>query len=257
MPFDHISNEAMKSYLLGQLPDEQTAALEEEYFCNREFFLKIQSAETTLITDYLEGTLPPAEKFAFENRYLQTPLLQRKLEEVRRQRSEQKTVTQPYHWNSWRLALATAAVLVLGLGLWRYRPDGKNQYEPAASQQQPQLHSVIAIHISPNLVKGNGARSVQFERPKSGATINLVLELPGQSTPTRCMVRVSMVDADGSWVPIWNSLEPITSSKDGGGQVLILQLGGTLLRAGDYKLEAWTQDGTVRETYPYQVTEQT
>jgi len=104
MAMDHISNESMRSYLLGQLPDDQAAVLEEEYFSNREVFLKIQSVETALIADYLDGGLSFAEKQRFESRYLQTPLLKKKVEAVRQQRNAVKPSVQPSIWTSWRLA---------------------------------------------------------------------------------------------------------------------------------------------------------
>src|SRR5947207_1644652 len=97
---EHISNDSMRAYLLGQLPDDQAAALEEEYFVNRAFFLKVQSEEATLIADYLDGTLSPAEKLSFESRYLRIPELQCRVEEIRRRR----VLGKPVPWTRWRLA---------------------------------------------------------------------------------------------------------------------------------------------------------
>src|SRR5215831_16907014 len=121
MPMDHISNESMRSYLLGQLSDDEAAALEEEYFLNRDFLLKIQAAETALIADYLDGILPRAEKQHFESRYLRVPLLQQKIEEIRQQRRMRKTVAPQSIWRGWRAAFALTSVLVLVFGIFAYR----------------------------------------------------------------------------------------------------------------------------------------
>ena len=253
MPMDHISNESMRSYLLGKLSDDEAAALEEEYFTNRDYFLKIQAEEKTLIADYLDGKLPSADKRHFESRYLQVPLLQRKVEEVRRQRSAPKPATQPSARISWRVALAFASILLLGFGISVYRSYWSKPPELVSRNQPPQAHSVTAIRISPGSVKGPNSTTAQFEPPSSGSTVNLVLELPGQASPAQCHVRISMVDSNGRWVPVWDNPEPLVSSESGQGQVLTLQIGGSMLRPGDYVAEARTPDGKVRETYVYRI----
>jgi hypothetical protein len=77
--------------------------------------------------------------------------------------------------------------------------------------------------------------------------------LPGQASPVQCRVRISMVESNGHWMPVWDSPGPLVSSESGQGQVLTLQIGGSLLRPGDYVAEAMTPDGTVRETYVYRI----
>jgi hypothetical protein len=251
MAIDHISNEAMRSYLLGRLPDDQATALEEEYFSNRDFFLKIQSEETALIVDYLDGKLSSADKQHFEDRYLQVPLLQRKVEEVRRQRNTLKPALHPSIWTGWRVAFALAAVLVFGLGISVYRLRVTNQHGSLAGNSQ--THSVIAIRISPGLTKGSDSTPTQIEPPSDGSTVNLILELPGRSAPAQCQVRISLMGPDGHWAPVWTSSGLLTSSADGNGQVLTLQIDGALQHPGDYSVDAWSPDGEVRETYSYQV----
>lgn len=250
MPMDHISNESMRSYLLGQLPEDQAAALEEEYFSDRDFFLKIQAAETALIAEYLDGRLPTAEKQYFEKRYLQIPLLRRKVEEVRRQRSA-IPATRTSVWTSWRIAFAAVPLIILGLGLWVYRSHLAT--ELVASKQPHPTQSVIAIRISPGSVKGLDSKPTQFDPPISGLSINLVLELPGQSSPAQCQVRISNVNSDGRWMPVWNSTESLVSSGDGNGQALTVKLEGALFQPGDYVVEATSSDGRIRETYVYRV----
>jgi len=248
---DHISNEFMKAYLLGQLPEDQAAVLEEKYFTNREFFLQVQSAETALISDYLDGSLSSVERHCFESRSLQVPLLQGKVEEVRRQRAAQPPAAHTSMWPHVRLAFGISIALVLGLGVWLYRSRTGNP--PNAGRMQPQVQSVITVHLTPDLVKGPGEQQAQFEPAARGATINLVLELPAQSSPVQCQVKISRVNADESRTAMWNSPEPILSSPESNFQALTLQIGGSLLEPGDYIAEAWTAGGKVQETYSYRI----
>lgn len=275
MRMEHISIESMRAYLLGQLSDEEAAALEEEYFVNRAVFLKAQSAETELIAEYLDGSLPPSEKQCFEGRYLKVPELQRKIEEVKRLLETRHQAVQPRIRFSWPLAFATALVLILGTGIWVYQSRlrdyphstalGQNQANTqtqgqgheAASGSNPGKPSVIgsltAIYISPGLAKGPGSKPVQFEQPAADATIHLVLELPGQLSPIRNSVRITIVKPDESREPVWDRPDVLSESVDGG-QALRLQLAGSLLEPGDYVIEASTPDGAIHETYVYRVT---
>lgn len=252
MTMDHISDKAMRSYLLGQLRDDQAAALEEEYFSNRDCLLKIQTAETALIADYLDGTLTSAEKQRFEDRYLKVPLLQKKVEDVRRQRNALKPAPQPIS-RGWRIAFALAVVFVIGLGIWVYRLKTAGPPGIAAGILPSQVHSVIGVRISPGQTKGENTKQVQFLAPESGSTINLILELPGQFSPVQCQVRIFLVGSNRDWVPVWSSTEPLSSSRDGDSQVLTLQIGGSLLQPGDYVVEVKSPDGQVQEEYVYRV----
>jgi len=242
----------MRAYLLGQLPDDQAAAFEEEYFVNRAFFLKVQSEETALIADYLDGSLLPAEKQCFESRYLEIPELQRKVEQARRQRIPVQMVAQPSIWTGWRLAFVAASILLVGLGIWVYRSHLTAQPESVAGVQTG-LQSAVTIYISPGSTKGPDSKPAQFEPPTSGSTISLVLELPGQSLPVRCHVRISIVKPDGRWNPVWNSPEPVVSTPAGDRQVLTLPLSSSLFQPGDYVVQVWASDDGVHETYVYQV----
>lgn len=248
---DHIFNESMKAYLLGQLPEDQAAVLEEEYFTNREFFLQVQSAETALISDYLDGGLSSAEKQRFESRYLQVPVLQRRLEEVRRLRAVRPAAARMSIWPHLRLSFGIPAVLVLALGIWLYRSRPANP--SGGGPMQPQAQSVTVVHLAPGLMKGPGGQQAQFEPPAHDAAINLVLELPAQSSPVHCQVKISRVNADGRWTTVWNSPRPILSSRENNSQILALQISGSLLQPGDYIAEAWIVGGESREMYSYRI----
>src|SRR6266566_694368 len=82
---DHIVLiEPVRAYLLGKLDDQTASVLEQRYFTDRSFFLRVREIETALIQDYVAGRLASTDKHLFENRYLTVPEMRRRLEEVRR-----------------------------------------------------------------------------------------------------------------------------------------------------------------------------
>lgn len=115
----HIVSEPVRAYLLGQLGDQEAVALEEKYFMDRSFFLRVQSVEQWLIEDYLENRLSQSERQQFESRYLKIPALRKRLEEVR---SQAPSLPAPKPENRWilRAAFATCLICVVGASAWIY-----------------------------------------------------------------------------------------------------------------------------------------
>lgn len=134
---DHISHESMRAYLLGLLSADEASALEEEYFVNRAVFLKIQSEETALIADYLDGNLQPKEKQSFAQRYLEVPALRSKVEAARREHASVRQNVRPTFSLAWRLGAAAALVTVVLLGIWIYQARFKRQQTSSTSLQTP------------------------------------------------------------------------------------------------------------------------
>jgi hypothetical protein len=243
----------MRAYLLGQLPDGEAAALEEKYFVNRSFFLKLQSAEAALIDDYLANNLPAAERESFESRYLEIPDLRRKVDEARRERAALARNVRPSVWAGWRLAFAAGLVLALGLGTWLYYAAHSERSGLAARIQPPAKSSVsvASIYLSPGLTKGAGSLQVEFQQPAPDSTLSLILELPGQTSPVERTVEISMVQPDENLRVVWSSPQPVLSSfnQARATQALVLSLPGSLFQPGDYVIKASANKGEVHETY--------
>src|SRR5262245_61522936 len=66
-------DERMTRYLLGDLPETEQIALEQEYFADPEKFEEVWAVENDLIDSYVRGQLSRAEQELFERNYLQTP----------------------------------------------------------------------------------------------------------------------------------------------------------------------------------------
>ena len=63
----------MTRYLLGDLPETEQTALEQEYFTDPEKFEEVWAAENDLVDRYVRGRLSRAERKLFERNYLQSP----------------------------------------------------------------------------------------------------------------------------------------------------------------------------------------
>jgi len=77
------SEETLRRYLLGESPAPEQAALETEFFADRELYEQVCEAENDLIEDYLRGTMPPTDREQFERHYFATPERRQQVEFAR------------------------------------------------------------------------------------------------------------------------------------------------------------------------------
>src|SRR5262245_3880472 len=66
-------DERMARYLLGDLPETELEAVEQEYFADPEKFEEVWAAENNLVDRYVRGRLSRGERRLFERNYLQSP----------------------------------------------------------------------------------------------------------------------------------------------------------------------------------------
>jgi len=223
--------EPVRAYLLGLLPEQQAAELEERYFRDRNFFQEVKATERKLIEEYLDGRLAQEARQPFEERYQRVPELMRCVEEVRANRKTQTG------WWQWKPALALATILcVIGLGVM-LRPG----------QDEPETL------LSPGMTKAAGEVAA-ISLPASGKPLRMLLELPGETSSVECSVKLSEVDAAGKWTETWSTPGLVRSAPREGGQQLKLSIEAKQLRAGDYVAQAIDKDGTPRNSYVFRVT---
>jgi hypothetical protein len=63
----------MRRYLLGELPESEQSALEEQYFSDSERLDEVWAVENQLVDDYARGRLSRKERKRFESHYLSSP----------------------------------------------------------------------------------------------------------------------------------------------------------------------------------------
>jgi hypothetical protein len=66
-------DERATRYLLGDLPETEQMAVEQEYFADPEKFEEVWAAENELVDRYVRGRLSRGERELFERNYLQSP----------------------------------------------------------------------------------------------------------------------------------------------------------------------------------------
>jgi hypothetical protein len=75
-----MSDEQIKAYLLGKLPEPEAEMLEIECASSAEFFAQAQAIESDLTDDYLRGNLSAADTRLYETNYLVTEARHKKLQ---------------------------------------------------------------------------------------------------------------------------------------------------------------------------------
>jgi hypothetical protein len=136
MRTEHDDELLLVNYLLGKLTEEEQVRVEDRAFADRDYVGAMDAAEADLIDAWVSGELPPADRRAFERRFLTSPQRLGKVEFARalaRVTSEAEPVAvrvpKPPAWRSWlepvrlwnpalRLAGAAIAVVCVAGGTW-------------------------------------------------------------------------------------------------------------------------------------------
>ena len=137
MRTERVDELLLVKYLLGNLTEEEQVRVEDRAFADRDFMSTLNAAEADLIDDYVKGELTPADRRAFESRFLTSPQRRSKVEfaqALARVTAEAEPVAfrvpqQPTTWLGWlnpirawnpsmRFAGALGAVICVAGGSW-------------------------------------------------------------------------------------------------------------------------------------------
>ena len=208
MAGDHDETE-IRRYLLGELDEEPSAALERDYFTREELFDRVWAAETDIVDEYLAGRLSEHQRDRFERHYLASPGHRERVAAARELRSRATAAARPARrggwpaigpafggWpTAWTAAAAAAAVVMLAVGgLWIVRsssraqppqgaraPESPGPAQPtpdAAAQTPPRAPMTIAVALSAISLRGtDDAPSLIIPQ----GTDLVVLQLEGDS----------------------------------------------------------------------------
>src|SRR5215470_1022112 len=77
------NEELIARYLLGDLPEEEQARLEDRAFSDRDYMRNIVAVESDLIDEYVRGGLSDSDRLRFERRFLASAERRRKVEFAR------------------------------------------------------------------------------------------------------------------------------------------------------------------------------
>ena len=255
MDIEHIPDETVKAYLLGQLDETQAAEVERRYFVGRCCLEKIGVLERTLIEDYLDGRLPAEEAELFENRYLKTPCLKKVVEAVRQERiGNAKKGDGNRHW-WWRrevlLAVAGALACLAAVSIWVEQSWRPPPPVSVAEKNPAKAPEPVRFRLTPGVSKTASAKATRMGLPPPNAPVVLVAELPGAKGPVQGVARLSAIGADDQQEAVWSGT--IQTKEVNGEQQFAVTLSPSTLKSGDYTLEVKTSDGRIDTTYIFGV----
>lgn len=174
MKDNSYDDQTISRFLLRQLPEAESDAIEAKFFADAEYFERICEVENRLVDRYIRGRLSRQERELFERNYLITPARRQKVafaKSLTRATAQVQTAAvrevigspeKPLSWwralrtslrsSSWapQLAMAMAIVLFVG-GLWavlqintlRRDLSAANQQRERFEQQQQELRRQI------------------------------------------------------------------------------------------------------------------
>jgi hypothetical protein len=252
METTHKPGKNVRAYLLGTLDDREASELEANYFTDPACLRRIQNVEEGLIEDYFGDRLSPADRQRFESRYLEVPELRRKLDEVRVRLQRTVPRPRPAIWPSVRLALVCVGLFLVAAGTWRYVRLRSSPIRTGAGTTLPVPMATLSLRLLPGVAKGGAATQRELTIPAGGARVKVTLELPGQTTPLTCTVRLLALDADGRPGLVWTSQAVRSDSAGNIGEVSV-EPDTSVLQPADYLAQVVTPDGSILETYVFRV----
>ena len=258
------TQQAIRQYLLGILPQDQAEELEERLLIDGELYEELLIAEDELVDQFLSGELPDGERETVETHFLRVPGRQEQLlfaralkkyvstngpQAVKNAGAQQKTVDEGRSWlprlfpryPALAFSLAGALVLIIVGGIWLASRISNRPNEPQA---------VWAIELTPGLQRDEGGIK-SFAIPANIDAVRLQLDLPeGQYQSYEAIV----LDVDGRSVTTRKNLKAQSAN---GHQIVLLDVEAALLTPGDYrvKLSGLSVSGSLESlgSYPFKV----
>ena len=223
-----------RRYLLGQASDEESSAVEREYFADERALEQIAAAEDVLIEDYLAGALAPDDRERFERHYLASPEHRARVEIARRLLGKQPSTL----WYGSAIYLAIAATLLLAVGgaVWMTLPGPQAMPEPAlpsvaevGEQAAPAPPRVFAVSLPAITVRG-ASDSLPVVVPRDFDVLGLALQA-GANPEANAAARAVIETVAGD--EVWQGALTVTTDPDGAA-VGRVEVPLASLRADDY-----------------------
>lgn len=174
-----MNDSTLRAYLLGQLPEDDAAKVEEQALQDDDFFQTLRSIEDDLFDEHARNRLSGADRERFLERYSGQPqraAFARAL--AARTSSGRVLLFSPYRWVA---GLAAAAVLVLAVGTLVMRreaaqpgtaPAGRPSTQAVAAPSAPPV--VVALALGTSRAAGS---ATPVTVPKDAASVDLRIRL--------------------------------------------------------------------------------
>jgi hypothetical protein len=257
LQLDYKEQESLRRYLLGSLPSEEIAALEERLLTDTVFYDELLMVEDELIDQYLSGEQSAAERESFEAHFTLAPERQQKVRFARALKkylsridklepgdvviaepsrsgtvspvdpSKSKRSLLPFLPANPILAYSLAAtfVVIIGLVTWMAVNRLKN---PGAGE----TGQVLAVVLTPGLSRSLDSGQIKkISIPPETQTLELQLELPKAEYAT---YRAEVLRSDQTTVAMVEGLKPATTSARAS---ITVPLSASLFKREDYSVK--------------------
>ncbi|MCA1566319.1 MAG: hypothetical protein LC803_11905 [Acidobacteria bacterium] len=237
-------SEAVRQYLLGTLPQEQSLHIEEQFLTSNNRFEELLIAEDELIDEYLRGELSEAERKHFTDHFLQSPERQQKLRfaktfekyieatQIERPHKSTRSISQAFSGSSIlrrlfplrspvaTLSLATVVLLLL---------IGTSWVLISRLQVQEGTRNSLVLALTPRLVRDFGETS-KVVITEDVHIVRLRLMLPANDYQT---YRAVLRSSEGT--EIWTGDKLIVNTS-GADRYIDYALPAGILKPDDYKI---------------------
>lgn len=241
------SHDTIKSYLLGQMLEQEESEIETRLLTDREFYDELSIVEDELIDQYLGGALSDADRTSFESHFVSSPERRHK---VRFARALKKYVAQqpaeaseslkvvPAQQSSFSaflrrpvvsFALAAVLLVVAGATFLLIR----NSQGPAGGGR------VLAVELVPGPVTRGAGEGKEFSVASDVGSVRLQLDLPKNEYQTyEAVIRDSALRSVASA----QNLQPQNINNF---SAVIMDVKANVLPPGDYRVNVsgTTADG--------------
>jgi hypothetical protein len=220
------TQQKIRDYLLGSLPEDQLADVEERLLTDHEFYEELLIVEDELVDEYLHGELPTVDRTSFESHFVSAPEHKEKVRFARTlrkyvsaesiARSEKDSATAdleapgvpsysrkprlfgflPTQNPMWGYAMSAAMILIVVGFTWVV-------WQNALSPRGP--GKVLAAVLTPGLTRGEGEGTNTITIPAGTDTIRLQLLLPENRYPT---YHATLLDSESRPVITNGNLKP-------------------------------------------------
>jgi hypothetical protein len=237
-----MTDEHIFSYLLGELPEEESERFEEEGSAREDWPEEVRLAEHELVDAYLRDELTPEQRRHFEQNYLITEARLKRVAMAAAlirhvNPTPAPTPTEPTwiksfiaFWGarSWalRAGLAVGAVAVVVGAVWLVRSRATH----------PQVFATLTLNINVNDDRAEGAQAGRVKLTRNTDALRIYLKLPGQ--PAAAGYRVELVNEDGETSPL------TVAGRDA--ESVSVEIPSSHLASGEYALRLFAvrPDGT-------------
>src|SRR6266849_2951047 len=206
-------HKVLERYLLGEVSEDERSEIEQGYFADDAFFDQLLDVQNDLVDSYVRGTLPPADRKRFEERFLSSSSgigrveFARALQQKIASRSRRKTV-------SFRqLAIAASVAIVVIAAAWvtfslRRRPELPiTESRSKAAPQQRAIPAPTPVQAQTQAAPAPAARVTVLLTP--GGTRESEAATPLVLRPAPQFVRVELVLEDDRYASYAAELQDV------------------------------------------------